>query len=112
MSHVNIRIRDENELPSLEKREGGYPTQLASNIQRQDEVIDVELQKQRWKNRRRMAWLSLFTMIGVTALLLSGVIPETRIKVLSEPITWFYFAMTSVIGIYMGATTWASIKGK
>jgi len=46
----------------------------------------------------------------VTAALLFAPISEVRIKTLSEPITWFYFAMASIIGAYMGFTTWASKK--
>jgi len=68
--------------------------------------------KVRWTNRRRMAWLSLICIILVTCLILfTNLVPESRLKVLSEVITWFYFCLSSVIGAYMGLTTWASIKG-
>jgi hypothetical protein len=66
--------------------------------------------KVKWTNRRRMAWTSLIAMIVVTLLCLF-VVPESRLAVLSEPLTWFYFCMAGVIGSYMGMTTWASIKG-
>ncbi|MHA1700684.1 MAG: hypothetical protein ACTSWK_00280 [Promethearchaeota archaeon] len=79
---------------------------------RQKRFLDIELEKRKWKNRRKMAWISLVAMIIVTLILLFAPIPESRLKILSEPIIWFYFSMTSVIGIYMGATTWASIKRK
>ena len=108
MSHVNIRIRDENELPADELQERKY--QSLSDMQNQEQTTDVDLQRARWKNRRRMAWLSLITMIAVTFILLFAPIPEARIRVLSEPITWSYFALASVIGAYMGFTTWASRK--
>ena len=67
----------------------------------------------RWKNRRRMAWISLMSMILVTFLVLfSEYVSVERLKVLGEVITWFYFSCASVIGMYMGATTWASISSK
>ena len=66
----------------------------------------------RWKNRRRMAWTSLVGMILITVCLLFAPIATERLKVVSEPITWYYFASASVIGAYMGFTTYASIKGK
>lgn len=62
-----------------------------------------------WRNRRRMAYVSLFSIIFMTFLLLF-VIPNERIKILSEVIMWFYFSMASVIGSYMGFTTWAYTK--
>jgi len=61
----------------------------------------------RWKNRRRMAWTALISMLVVTFLAFF-VIPEPRLALLSDVITWFYFGMVSVIGAYMGFTTWAS----
>lgn len=64
----------------------------------------------RWKNRRRMAWVSLGSIVGVTILLLFGPIDNERLKVISDPITWFYFSSASVIGAYMGFTTWGSKK--
>lgn len=66
--------------------------------------------KIRWKNRRRMAWLSLISIIGLMGLLLTDVIPVERIHALKEPITWFFFAAASIIGAYMGFTTWSSKK--
>ena len=74
---------------------------------------DMALKKKRWENRRRMAWVSLISMILVTMLILfTEIVKIERLNVLTEVITWFYFSCASVIGMYMGATTWASIKGK
>jgi hypothetical protein len=66
--------------------------------------------KIRWKNRRRMAWSAFVSILVVTALCLF-VIPESRLKILTEIITWFYFINGGIIAAYMGFTTMASIKG-
>lgn len=72
---------------------------------------DPALNKKRWQNRRRMAWASLLSMTIVTYLLIfTKIVPEHRIKILSEVIIWYYFCSASVIGAYMGFTTWASRK--
>jgi len=68
------------------------------------------LERVRWKNRRKMAWVALISMVLLMAALLFGPIPVERITALKEPITWFFFSMASVIGAYMGFTTWASRK--
>ena len=81
------------------------------NRSREEQVTDIDLEKRKWSNRRRMAWLAFISMILVTAALLFAPIEASRIKILAEPITWFYFAMASVIGAYMGFTTWASKSG-
>jgi len=53
-----------------------------------------------------------FNDTNVTFILVLGMVPDERIKVLAEPLMWFYLAMTSVIGTYMGVTTYASLKAK
>ena len=74
---------------------------------------DIELTKKRWKNRRRMAWLSLISMVTITCLILfTELVPETRLVILKEVITWYYLTCASIIGSYMGFTTLASIKGQ
>ena len=69
-----------------------------------------EMERNKWRGRRKMGWVALISILAVTALLLFAPISEERLKILSEPITWFYFSMASVIGAYMGFTTWASRK--
>jgi hypothetical protein len=71
---------------------------------------EINLNIKRWKNRRRMAWVSLISM-NIFTILILFVVPENRLVILSDVITWFYFAMTSIIGTYMGVTTYAHIKG-
>lgn len=64
----------------------------------------------RFMSRRNMAWVSLISMIIVT-LLMMFVVPPERIKVLESVITWFYMGVTTVIGAYMGTTTYAFVAG-
>jgi hypothetical protein len=47
-------------------------------------------------------------MVVFTAILLSPLITDDRIKALDNVFGMFYIAMASVIGAYMGFTTWAS----
>ena len=85
---------------------------MADDDIQQDLGNDPALNKKRWQNRRRMAWTSLLSMIVVTYLILfTNLVPEERLKILSEVITWYYFCSASVIGAYMGFT-WASKSGK
>lgn len=63
-----------------------------------------------WKNRRKMAYISLFAIIAVTVYVLSPWMDSDRLKLLETVITWFYTVMASVIASYMGFTTWAYIR--
>ena len=76
----------------------------------ENENTPEDLMHKRWRNRIRMAWVSLISMLVVT-ILAFFVIPESRLVLLSDVITWFYFGMVSIIGSYMGFTTWASKGG-
>lgn len=62
----------------------------------------------RWKHRRRMAYLSLLSIIAVTAILLGPWVPVERVEKLSDLISWFYFSLASIVGAYMGFATWAA----
>lgn len=69
-----------------------------------------EMERNKWRGRRLMGKISLYSMIVLMFALLFGPIPDARLTILAEPIIWFFFSMTSVIGAYMGFTTWASRK--
>jgi len=75
---------------------------------------DPYLNKTKWKNRRQMAWVSLFALIGqVIASLIVVVltdIPIEKMKILGEMMFGPALAFASVIGAYMGFTTWAGKK--
>jgi hypothetical protein len=45
-----------------------------------------------------MAWTALISII-IATLLAFFVIPEKRLILLEDVITWFYFTMSSIIGI-------------
>jgi hypothetical protein len=70
---------------------------------------EIELERSRWRGRRKMAWLSLYSMIAITAYA-STFMPLDRIGKLENIMDWFFLAMSGVIGAYMGFTTWASRK--
>lgn len=60
--------------------------------------------KLRWQNRRRMAWLSLTSILIVT-ILAFFVVPESRLKLLGDVINMFYLSMASIVGAYVGFAT-------
>lgn len=58
----------------------------------------------RWKHRRRMAYIALVSCLVVTYACLFK-ISETRLQAASEVVTWFYITMGSIIGAYVGFAT-------
>ena len=60
--------------------------------------------KLRWRNRRRMAWTALVSILIVTFLSFF-VVEESRLKLLSDVINMFYLSMASIVGAYVGFAT-------
>lgn len=63
----------------------------------------------RWKNRRRMAWLAIFSILLVTYLAFYH-LPIEKLKLLDNVITWFYTIMGGIVASYMGLVTFDDIK--
>lgn len=66
-------------------------------------------QRTRWKNRRRMAWIALISIILFTVAMLFYV-PVDRLEKLVHIADFFYVAMVAIIGSYMGFTTMSTMK--
>jgi hypothetical protein len=70
----------------------------------------VDLGNYTWKHRRRFAYMAFFTMIVATGLCFFWV-DESRLDKLDTIITWLYMACASIVGAYMGFSTYASVNG-
>lgn len=66
----------------------------------------------RWYHRRRMAYLALYSMLAVTALMFTPWVPLSRLEKLADVIEWFYFSMASIVGAYMGFASWSAKTGR
>jgi hypothetical protein len=94
--------RDEPDYDYEEKR-------TRRRIGADDDQENLAIESLRFKNRRRFAYIAMFSILIVTALLLYH-IPLEKIKALETIITWFYMTMGSVVGFYMGAATWSQVS--
>jgi hypothetical protein len=102
MEDISVKLPDEEQTTVTVENDGNATVEV-------DTSVNHIALKKRWQNRRRMAWVSLISMLVVTALILfTDSVSVMKLDVLSEVITWFYFSCASVIGAYMGFTTWAS----
>jgi hypothetical protein len=72
--------------------------------------VEEKISEDKFKNRRRMAWMAITTMAVYTAVILTPLIDVERIKSLENILDMFYIAMASIVGAYMGFATWASKK--
>lgn len=85
-----------------------------SNAETESRIKALELQKEqfefketvdKWKNRRRMAWISLWAGLAFPLFLL--VADSELIKAVAGE---FYLFVGGVVMIYIGAATWRDVK--
>lgn len=70
--------------------------------------IEKNMTEDKFKNRRRMAWASMITIVVLTAILVSPYVEDQRIKSLENILDMVYISLASIVGAYMGFATWAS----
>jgi uncharacterized membrane protein YdjX (TVP38/TMEM64 family) len=73
-------------------------------------IHETEVQEEKADAQRRMAWISLISMIIFTILVFLPIFPDSRIKALADLFGLFYIGMAGVVGAYMGMTAYMSAK--
>ena len=61
-------------------------------------------------NRRKMAWVSLAAMIGTALVLMSPLVPESRLEKLENLLDFYWIALGTITGAYVGISTWMTKK--
>lgn len=74
-----------------------------------DEDLKEEMIVRKWKHRRRMAYISVLAMLGMTAALFFFVDPD-RLAKIQDAIGWAYVMFGSITMSYLGASTWDGKK--
>jgi hypothetical protein len=75
-----------------------------------DGIIDTYEQmvyERKAKNRRRMAWVSLFALI-ISGLGLIFFVPESRLEKLNDILDLYWISLATIVGAYVGISTWLS----
>ena len=70
---------------------------------------EQDVYEQRAVNRRRMAWLALVALIA-SGFALMFFVPESRLNQLDGLLELYWIALGSVVGAYVGISTWMSRK--
>jgi|TARA_R110002020_G_scaffold54278_1_gene151500 hypothetical protein len=81
-----------------------------AEIARSKEMLELELREEKSEAQKRMAWLSIASMIIFSACLFMPIVPESRVDALGEILGLFYIAQAGIVGAYMGVTAWMSRK--
>ena len=71
---------------------------------------ELEMQEEKADAQRRMAWVSLISMLVFTGFVFPPIFPDSRIQALADLFGLFYIGMAGVVGAYMGMTAYMSKK--
>jgi uncharacterized membrane protein YdjX (TVP38/TMEM64 family) len=73
-------------------------------------IHDQETADEKADAQKRMAWVSLISMLVFTGLVFLPIFPDSRINALADLFGLFYIGMAGVVGAYMGMTAYMSAK--
>ena len=121
MAKKRVDNPDESEeMPTIEREDTsffqrgggyGYDNEVYGHSSRTEEKITSAQSADRWRNRRRMAYISLLAMIAATVALFFFV-PVERLSDLQDPAGWFFISMASIVGSYVGFATYDDIRNR
>lgn len=81
-----------------------------NDLAQSQSALELELREEKADAHRRMAWVSIISMIVFTAVLFSPAVSESRVAALADLLGLFYIAQASIVGAFMGVTAWMSRK--
>ena len=106
MNHKRLQVKSKFEQYDLD--EDGVVSD--EEIARSQQMLEMELREEKLESQRRMAWTALLILIVSTIVLFSPIIPDARVKALSDLLGLYYISLAGVVGTYMGATAWVHSK--
>ncbi len=75
-----------------------------------EKIEEIERDNRKQAAQRRMAWVSIWSMIVFTIVLFSPLISDARVNALADLLGLFYIAQAGVVGAFMGVSAWMSRK--
>lgn len=84
----------------------GDGTVSDEELARNQELVEIELREEKADSQRRMAWVSLSSMVVYSILPLLPFIPESRLSTLASLSDMLFLSQASIVGLYFGATAY------
>ena len=77
-------------------------------IQSSKELLELELREDKVEAQKSMSWIALISMLVLTVIILTPLIPDSKLSLLDDLISMYYIAMAGIIGAYFGVSGWVS----
>ena len=75
-------------------------------LARNQELVEIELREEKADSQRRMAWVSLSSMVVYALLRLMPFIPESRLSTMASLSDMLFLSQAIIVGLYFGATAY------
>jgi len=79
-------------------------------ISLQERIFELEAKESKSETQKRMARVAMWSMIIFTIVLFTPLMSDSRVSALGDLLGLFYIAQASIVGAYMGFTSWMSKK--
>ena len=78
------------------------------------QLEEVKRLNRKQMHQRNMAWTALVSMLLFTAIMFTPIVPDERIKLLTDISNLFYLAQAGIVGAFMGFAAFdkSGMKGK
>ena len=86
----------------------GDGTVSDEELARNQELVEIELREEKADSQRRMAWVSLRSMVVFSLFPLMPFVPESRLSTLASLSDMLFLSQASIVGLYFGATAYMS----
>ena len=73
-----------------------------------EKIEEIERQNRKQSAQKRMAWVSIWSMIVFTLVLFSPLVSDARVNALADLLGLFYIAQAGIVGAFMGMSAWMS----
>ncbi len=73
-----------------------------------ERLLTLEINEKKAESQKKMAWISLISMIVFILILFTPLISIERLQALSELFGLYFIAVSGILGAYMGFSTWES----
>lgn len=75
-------------------------------MDQQKEILELELQEEKARTQKNMAWVAMISMCIYAILPLMPFVPESRLSTLASLSDMLFLSQASVVGLYFGATAY------
>ena len=85
-----------------------------AEIENWQQTEEVKRANRKQMHQRNMAWIALISMIAFTAIMFTPIVPDERMKLLTDISNLFYLAQAGIVGAFMGFAAFdkSGMKGK